>query len=244
MTDWYKESFGKDYLTVYKHRDTDGASYEVKKMMDWMQVPKESKILDLCCGMGRHSMALLEFGYRVTGVDLSSILLSEAKKNDKNSQVEWILSDMRAVPLEQSFDAIVNLFTSFGYFHSDQENQKVLHEIQRLLKPNGQFIIDFLNPVYITNNLVPASKREEEGLVIREERFLEDGCVYKHILISQDGTPDRKYVEQIKLYDKRMMLDMIARANLVIDHVYGSYEGQPYDENLSPRMIFLGRNKQ
>ncbi|MGO4500802.1 class I SAM-dependent methyltransferase [Paenibacillus sp. 2RAB27] len=243
MKDWYKDSFGQDYLMVYKHRDHQGAYNEVKEMVEWLQLPKEATILDLCCGMGRHSMALTEFGYLVTGVDLSQVLLSEAKNNDRDGKVEWLLSDMRAVPREQSFDAIVNLFTSFGYFESDNENQKVLHEVYRLLKPGGQYIIDYLNPGYVTTHLVAASEREEEGLVIKEERSIEGGYVRKRIKISQTGASDRNYIEQIKLYDKLMMLEMMNRANLVVDKVYGSYEGQVNDDNLSPRMIFIGHKE-
>lgn len=243
MKDWFKDSFGQDYLMVYKHRDYQGAYNEVKEMVEWLQLPKGATILDLCCGMGRHSMALMEFGYSVTGVDLSQVLLSEAKMNDRAGKVEWVLSDMRAVPQEQSFDAIVNLFTSFGYFESDNENQKVLYEVYRLLKPGGQYIIDFLNPGYVANHLVAVSEREEEGLVIKEERLIEGGYVRKCIMISQTGVPDRNYIEQIKLYDKRMLLEMMKTANLVVDKVYGSYEGQEHDDNLSPRMIFVGHKE-
>jgi ubiquinone/menaquinone biosynthesis C-methylase UbiE len=243
MKNWYQESFGKDYLTVYKHRDQKGAYHEIKQMVDWLLLPKGAHILDLCCGMGRHSMALNEFGYRVTGVDLSQALLSEAKKNDWGGNVQWLLSDMRAVPLESSFDAVVNLFTSFGYFENDQENEKVLKEIHRLLKSGGKYIIDFLNPGYVTNHLVPISERKEQGIVIREARSLKDGFVRKHIVISQEGAPDRNYVEQVKLYDKSTFLAMLEHAGLAVDEVYGSYEGQPHDHVQSPRMIFLGHKE-
>src|SRR5690606_21057041 len=117
--------------------------HEVKRMIDWLGLPQGSTVLDLCCGMGRHSLALHEFGYRVTGIDLSEVLLEEAKKLDQTGKVTWIHGDMRYVPLEAQFDAEVNLFTSFGYFDQDDENGKVVREMDRLLAPAGKFIIDF-----------------------------------------------------------------------------------------------------
>jgi ubiquinone/menaquinone biosynthesis C-methylase UbiE len=235
---WYQESFGNDYLIVYKHRDLQGAYHEVKKMIDWLGLKQGAEVLDLCCGMGRHSMALAEFGYDVTGVDLSEVLLNEAVKLDAGKQVSWLRGDMREVPLDRQYDAVVNLFTSFGYFDEDEQNEKVLHEVHRLLKEGGRFIIDFLNPVYVQSNLVPQSERREEDLLIREARTIEDGCVRKRIVISQKGTADRQYLEQVKLYDRTTFEAMLLKAGLHIDHVYGEYDGQAYDAEASSRLIF------
>jgi ubiquinone/menaquinone biosynthesis C-methylase UbiE len=240
---WYQKSFGNDYLIVYKHRDLQGAYHEVKKMMDWLGLKQGAEVLDLCCGMGRHSMALAEFGYQVTGVDLSEVLLNEAVKLDLDRQVTWLRGDMREVPLERQFDAIVNLFTSFGYFDEDEQNEKVLHEMYRLLKEGGRFIIDFLNPVYVQTNLVPQSERTEEDLRIREARAIEDGCVRKQIVISQQGAPDRHYLEQVKLYDRTAFEAMLQKAGLHIDNVYGGYDGQAYEAEASSRLIFVGHKE-
>jgi SAM-dependent methyltransferase len=243
MTAWYQKSFGNDYLIVYKHRDLQGAYHEVKKMMDWLQLPPGAEVLDLCCGMGRHSMALTEFGYKVTGVDLSEVLLQEAIRLDVNHQVEWHRGDMRKVPLDRSFGAVVNLFTSFGYFEDDRENESVLHEIHRLLEPGGKFIIDYMNPAFVKTHLVPQSERAVDGLHIREARAIEDGFVRKRITITADGTPDRHYVEQVKLYDEASFAKMLDLASLHIDQVYGGYDGHTYDAEHSPRMIFVGHKE-
>jgi ubiquinone/menaquinone biosynthesis C-methylase UbiE len=244
MSDWYKKSFGDDYLLVYKHRDLQGAYNEVKRMMEWLQLPAGAEVLDLCCGMGRHSMALTDFGYRVTGVDLSDVLLKEAERLDTEDKVRWLQGDMRDVPLSRTYDAVVNLFTSFGYFGQDAENEKVLHEIYRLLSPaNGQFIIDFLNPGYVQANLVPFSKRQEGEIVIEESRKIEDGFVLKTIVISEPGTPNRNYNEQVKLYEKEAFTGMMDRAGLEVLQVYGNYDASAYNNEESKRMIFVGRRK-
>lgn len=243
MKEWYLESFGNDYLIVYKHRGLQGAYHEVKRMIGWLHLPQGAEVLDLCCGMGRHSIALAEFGYQVTGVDLSEVLLQKAMRLDVDGQVAWHRGDMREVPLDSQFDAVVNLFTSFGYFTEDAENERVFQEMDRLLKPGGKFIVDFLNPAYVKKHLVPSSQRIEEGITIRETRTIEEGFVRKKIVISQDGAPDRTYLEQVKLYKRAAFEEMLKKAGLHIDQIYGGYDEQRYEAELSPRMIFVGHKE-
>jgi len=240
MDKWYEQSFGDDYLIVYKHRDTAGAYEEVKSMIDWLELPEGSSVLDLCCGMGRHSMALADFGYRVTGVDLSGVLLDVARERDGSGRVEWLQGDMRSVPADGPFDAVVNLFTSFGYFDDDRENGKVLQEISRLLKPGGRFIIDFMNVAYVARNLVPFSSRQEGDWLIEERRTVEGGFIRKRIAIREPGQPERHYDEQVKGYGLEQFHTMAEAAGLRIDRVYGAYDGGAYDETCSPRLIMTG----
>ncbi|MBY0013571.1 class I SAM-dependent methyltransferase [Paenibacillus typhae] len=241
MSEWYEKSFGEDYLIVYRHRDFCGARHEVEKMIGWLELPEGSKVLDLCCGMGRHSLALAEAGFAVTGVDLSEVLLREARAQDGAEAVTWLRSDMRELPLDGGFDAVVNLFTSFGYFEDDEEQVKVLREVYRMLKPGGKFIIDFLNPAYVIAHLVPHSTREDGDNLIDESRRIEDGYVKKDIILTSKGddTP-RKYHERVKLYPLETFKQLIAAAGLQLEAVHGSYDEEEYDEEHSNRMIFVG----
>lgn len=241
MSEWYEKSFGEDYLIVYRHRDFCGARHEVEKMIGWLNLPEGSKVLDLCCGMGRHSLALAEAGFAVTGVDLSEVLLREARAQDGAEAVTWLRSDMRELPLDGGFDAVVNLFTSFGYFEDDEEQVKVLREVYRMLKPGGKFIIDFLNPAYVIAHLVPHSTREDGDNLIDETRRIEDGYVKKDIILTSKGddTP-RKYHERVKLYPLETFKQLIAAAGLLLEAVHGSYDEEEYDEEHSKRMIFVG----
>lgn len=253
MSEWFERSFGEDYLLVYKHRDMQGAKREVHKMISWLGLPKGAKVLDLCCGMGRHSMALHEAGYEVTGIDLSGVLLKEARSNDPEGTITWIQSDMRNLPLEDGeFDAVVNLFTSFGYFDRDEEHVKVLKEISRVLKPEGQFIIDFLNPEYTVSHLVPHSQRVDDGQKITENRVIEDGYVKKKITIIDDRVSasiensiqqTRNYLERIRMYTREQFADMLNRSGLMLKKVHGDYDEEEYDEVHSPRMIMVGSTK-
>ena len=241
MTEWYKKSFGEDYLIVYKHRDFGGARREVEQMIGWLELQPGAKVLDLCCGMGRHSLALAEAGYEVTGVDLSEPLLQEARNQEGADKVTWLRSDMRELPLTGGFDAVVNLFTSFGYFEEDEEQIKVLSEIRRQLKPGGKYIIDFLNPAHVIRNLIPHSTREDEDDLVDEKRRIEDGYVTKDITLTSktDGSA-RQYHERVKLYSLENFKEMLLAADLQLEAVNGSYDGGEYHAECSERMIFRG----
>jgi SAM-dependent methyltransferase len=240
---WYKRSFQEDYLLVYKHRDQLGAENEVRAMSEWLKLPPGSRVLDLCCGSGRHSIVLHDLGYDVTGVDLSETLLAEALLNTVGRSIRWLRGDMRAVPLEETFDAVLNMFTSIGYFEDDAENEKVLHEIHRLLRPGGRFIIDFLNPSYVRSRLVPHSVRQDGNTTIDEVRGIQGDFVVKTIRISEPGVDDRTYEERVKLYELSGFRSMLAKADLVLDQVYGAYDGAPYDEMTSTRLIMVGHKE-
>ncbi|TDL50896.1 class I SAM-dependent methyltransferase [Paenibacillus dendritiformis] len=241
MTEWYERSFGRDYLLVYRHRDFQGATQEVHGMMEWLRLPASASILDLCCGMGRHALALAEAGYRVTGVDLSEVLLEEAMAHDTRSQVKFLRGDMRELPVDGPFDAVVNLFTSFGYFTDNEDNARVFQEIHRVLKPQGRFIVDFLNPSYVRQHLVPHSERVDGGTRIEERRRIENGFVKKAITLTDaSGREQREYEERVRLYELADFRNMMDEAGLVIDQVHGSYDGAAYEEEQSKRMIMVG----
>ncbi|WP_150269544.1 class I SAM-dependent methyltransferase [Paenibacillus tepidiphilus] len=241
MSEWYERSFGEDYLIVYRHRDFSGARREVESMIGWLSLPQGAKVLDLCCGMGRHSVALAEAGYEVTGVDLSEVLLREARTLEGAEAITWVRSDMRQLPLAGGFDAVVNLFTSFGYFEEDEEQVKVLKEIHRMLKPGGKFIIDYLNPAYVIKHLVPHSTREDGDTLIDESRRIEDGYVKKNIVLTSktDSTP-RVYQERVKLYPLEQFSALLSAAGLSLKAVHGSYDEGEYHAETSTRMIFTG----
>jgi ubiquinone/menaquinone biosynthesis C-methylase UbiE len=240
MQKWYENSFGEDYLIVYQHRNQAEAEREVKEMIMHLDVPSGAHVLDLCCGTGRHSIALSQMGYQVTGVDLSTVLIEKARKHAGASTIHFVHGDMRRIPLENMFEAIVNLFTSFGYFDEDEENEQVLKEIYRLLKPNGKFLIDYLNPTYVVNHLIPESHRQVGNLKIHEFRQIEESMIRKQITIEDPFSPNRIYHEQVKLYHRDTFEKMLRKVNLQVDHVFGDVKGLAFDEKTSKRMILIG----
>lgn len=172
---------------------------------------------------------------------MSKTMLTEAKREDREGLVTWLKGDVRRIPVRRKFDAVINLFTSFGYFFSeDTENMKVLQQISRILHENGQFVIDFLNPDYLARNLVPESERTEGEVRICEKRSIQYGFVVKQVVICEPERPERTYTDRIKLYKLQDFKRMLSEACLVIKQEYGSYGGDPYDEGESPRLIIVG----
>ncbi|MGX9706304.1 methyltransferase domain-containing protein [Laceyella tengchongensis] len=239
MSNWYEKSFGEDYLTVYKHRSRQDASREVAKLEEWLPLRKKQLILDLCCGMGRHTIALARKGFSVVGLDLSSTLLSHAVRESEGLAIPFIRGDMRNLPfVDNQFDVVLNLFTSFGYFEDDEDNLQVLGEIHRILKPQGHFVIDFLNRFAVERSLVPLSVREEENVSIREERWIDGEFVCKHITITDErGT--REYEERVKMIEYSRLRQWMEQAGLHVQKAYGNFAGDPYAKD-SERMILVG----
>lgn len=237
---WFERSFREDYLLVYQHRDETSADKEIANLLNHLPIKQAGRILDLCCGSGRHSRALARRGYEVVGVDLSPVLLALAKEQNTFDNLTFYQYDMRKIPFENEFDVVVNLFTSFGYFTSDAENAQVIRNMARALKPGGEVLIDYLNPAYIKANLVPHSEREMDGLLIEENRFIEDGYVKKRITVRDaEANNPRDYLEQVRLYEQADMIQMLEQAGFSQIQVYGDYNFQPYKGEESPRMIFF-----
>jgi SAM-dependent methyltransferase len=239
VKNWYKNWFGNDYLTVYSHRDEKEARQLIKLIQDHIHLGKKSKILDLCCGQGRHALLLSNAGFEVYGIDLSMTLLKDAKsKKAWGQSAYFILADMRNLPVSHSFDLLLNLFTSFGYFESDDENQSVFHQFHLALRQNGYFVFDYFNADHVIENLVPYQKEKIGNLVVEQERYIEGSRVQKKIKLNNNGRESIFY-ESVKMYPPDQILGMMKAANLHVLHLFGDYQGSPL-KKCSPRMIVIG----
>ncbi|WCN38826.1 class I SAM-dependent methyltransferase [Aneurinibacillus uraniidurans] len=239
--EWFVQSFQEDYSTLYRHRDEQSARQEVESLLRLLPLPKTGRVLDFCCGDGRHSRALAQHGYEVVGFDLSAYLLSEARCKTKKENVTYYQYDMREVPFNEEFDVLFNLFTSFGYFADDAENEKVIKRMAQALKPEGKLVIDYLNPEYVRAHLVPESVRDVDGKHIIERRTIEDGFVVKQIIITEQEE-ERTFWERVRLYSADEMETMLDRAGIKLLDVYGDYTLAPYGPEMK-RMILFGQKK-
>lgn len=238
---WYENSFKEDYLTVYRHRDHVRARAEMQTLVQWLGWRAPYRVLDLCCGTGRHAYVLHDLGLTVTGVDLSETLLTQAQLHANNRDIRWIHGDMRHVPLHEAFDGIVNLFTSFGYFEEDAQNESVLQEMSRLLCVNGQCVIDFLNAPLVAAQLQPYSIRTLDATTIEEWRTIDARFVYKKIVIASPGEQPRQYEERVRLYTVADFEAMFVRCGLTVTRIAGNYDGATYAPQHSPRLIVVGK---
>lgn len=246
VTPWYAEWFGSDYLDVYAHRDVEEAVRQLDLMERVLRPSPGSRVLDLCCGGGRHSVELARRGYRVVGVDLSGDLLDAAMVHSdrKGVDVEFIRGDMRCAVADGAFDVVVNFFTSFGYFELDAENQRVLSSIRRCLRPGGAWLMDYLNRDHAVRNLVPRDERRIGDLLVRQERHIDSmrDRIEKTITLSRHGGAPRSYRESVRMYTLPEMARMTCDADLTITGTFGDSDGRPFG-NYSPRLVLTGTTR-
>lgn len=235
---WFREWFGDAYLEVYPHRDRDEAERGVELFRREADPGAGARILDLACGAGRHLSPLAAAGYRPVGLDLSAPLLRRAARDFGGPLVQ---GDMRAVPLAAAaVDAVVQFFTSFGYFERRSEDRRALAEVRRVLRPGGTFLLDFLNARRVREELVPRDERVVDGRTIRQRRWLEEGRVMKRIEIEPaDGEEPEVYHERVRLYEAGELETMLEEAGLRVRDRFGAYDGRPFGDD-APRLLVVG----
>jgi SAM-dependent methyltransferase len=237
--DWFEAWFGEDYLRIYQHRDETEAEHVIDLIARFLEGRDIRSVLDLGCGAGRHSKALCERWWTV-GLDLSAALLKTARREIPDAP--YVRADMRELPFApESFDLVVNLFTSFGYFEDDRENERVLLCVCDTLRPGGTLVIDFLNASQVRSDLVPYDERVENGTTIEQTRAIspDDRFVEKTIRLRERG---KEYIERVRLLTPRDLERMLEVAGFAIVARIGDYAGAPWSE-ASPRTILLASRR-
>lgn len=252
--DWFEEWFDSPFYEIlYADRDEEEAALLVDFLEDYLSLREGAKVLDLGCGRGRHAIHLYkqaaenhENGYQVTGVDLSERAVATAREQAKAQGLENIRFEVRDMrnPLPEKFDAILNLFTTFGYFESDKENISVLESVKQMLVANGIFVIDYLNAAKVRNELQPSDEGRLKSINYRIHRYIEEDSVYKEITFSGDNIEEtRHYSERVKLYDLDWFQEKMSANNLIIDDVFGDYKGGKFDPEKSDRLLIISHLK-
>lgn len=239
---WWREWFNQIYLDVYAHRDDRSAEIEAEAALSILPLHTDHRLLDLCCGNGRHCRALRRKGFQhVTGLDYSLPLLEYAMA--ETPRAGYVRGDMRLLPFpDGGLDAVLSFFTSFGYFPTDLENLTVLNELGRVLKPGGCFLLDYLNPSHVRRHLVAESIKTHGEFIIHERRSISSNGerIEKEIAIENWGDHEHRYRESVRMYEREQMGDMLQSANLQVDGILGSFGGEAFGLE-SPRMILYGR---
>ncbi|MGB1041761.1 MAG: SAM-dependent methyltransferase [Tenacibaculum sp.] len=236
-TDWFTSWFDTSYYhTLYKHRNDADAQFFMRNITRFLNLPKSSHIADLPCGKGRHAVYLNSLGYKVTGGDLSNNSIKHAK-DFENDTLQFEVWDMRK-PLEHKYDAVFNLFTSFGYFKDDNEDITILKSFKNGLKENGIVVLDFLNVEKVKNNLVKEEVKTIDEIEFSIKREIKDGFIYKHISFFADNK-QHSYSEQVKFLTLDKMQLYFEKAGLNVKHVFGDYSLNKFDKNTSDRLILI-----
>jgi ubiquinone/menaquinone biosynthesis C-methylase UbiE len=245
---WFQKAFGPEYSDLYAHRDSRDAERAMGLIrgLDEIDLPN-MRVLDLCCGEGRHSFQALRWNPRlVVGMDLSPWLLKTAArvKRDTRQALHIVRGDMRSLPFRSaSFDLVLNLFTSFGYFHEEEQNEGVFRELRRVLVASGgYFVIDHVNPAWLEKNLVPESERfTPRGARVHEWRRIVGESPFRRVekrAMVEFGKERREFLESVRLYEPSEMTTMAARWGLVLHRSFGDFDAGPLGPD-SPRAIYV-----
>lgn len=237
--DWYERAFDSLYPIVYAHRTVEAAREEAEFSIEQTRLTESDRVLDLCCGNGRHMAHLVEISSCVVGLDYSSHLLGIAK-HQLGSRAHFVRGDMRSLPFQAEFDVVMNFFTSMGYFVSESENQMVVCAIADALKPGGRFFIDYMNPDWTRANLQPETLRSEGAYEIRERRWIENERINKTTSVVVDGETVGESGESVKLYSESEFTDLLNTCGLAVETYFGDYTGVETG-TVHPRMIAVGR---
>ncbi|MFA0739933.1 MAG: hypothetical protein DFNUSKGM_000029 [Candidatus Fervidibacter sacchari] len=244
MAQWYREFFDDLYLRVYQPLEApEKVRREVDFIVKALNLPAGAKVLDLCCGQGRHSLELARRGFQVVGVDLSEALLYEARKRAESEglSVTFLQCDMREIDFKDEFDAVINMFTSFGYLESEAEDEKVLGKVAQALKSGGKFLLDVVNRDRLVRDFQGREwHAADEGWLVLEERtfdHLSGRMETRWICVARDGVRYER-LSSVRLYTASELRTMLEQAGLKVKDLFGDYDGSPYSWD-SQRLIVV-----
>lgn len=241
---WYECWFDSPwYPVLYRDRDDAEAAAFIEVLLGQLALPPGSRALDLACGRGRHARMLHRGGLEVTGVDLSPKSIDDAKKFEAPG-LEFFVHDMRRPFRIHYYDAVFNLFTSFGYFDTERDNARTVSAVASMLRPEGIFVIDFFNASPVAAKLAEGPYRDEktiDGITFHIEKYSTGTHVIKNIRFEAGGE-EKQFTEKVqllKLADFRRLLEKA----FTITGTFGNYALAPFDEERSDRLIIVAKKK-
>ena len=234
---WFACWFDTPYYHIlYKERNYREAQLFMDNLTHYLNLPEKAKVLDLACGKGRHSIYLNQLGYEVVGADLSENSIIEANKN-KNHNLTFQVHDMRD-SFEDKFDAIFNLFTSFGYFENDEDNLTTLKAMKDSLTEHGFAVIDFMNVNQVIDNLVPEEVKTVDGIDFHIKRYASDGHIFKEIDFEDQGQKFH-FTEKVKALTLKDFEVMMEEAGIFLLDIFGDYKLKKFHKIDSERLIMI-----
>ena len=242
---WHEDDrFWKETLTVlFPTTRVQEAGKEVEQVLGLTDLPPGAAVLDLCCGIGRHSLELARRGFRVTGVDRTRAYLdlAAAAAEQESLSLELVHEDMRRFRREESYDGVINLFTSFGYFEDPGDDQRVLDNVYASLRSGGVLVMQLMSKEVLARIFRPRDWYEQDGLLVLEERKVRQSWSWiesRWTLISQGRRVDLDLSH--RLYSASELILLLRDRGFGQAVAYGNFDGSPYDEK-ADRLVVVAR---
>lgn len=242
--EWWEDAFDEPMGRVlFRTGIVQAAEEQVRFLLEATGADPSWRVLDLCCGNGRCLRPLARFGVRAVGLDLSRAYLEQAKEagDEQGASAALIRGNMRALPFGERFDLVISMFTSFGYFDDPGDNQRVLDEIARVLRPGGLFLIDLVNRDWVIRNFQPRGWTElDEGYLLEERRFDPERNMMVNRWISSLPDAVREVHLTHYMYSAHELSGMLGQAGLELSKLFGGLDGRPFVFD-SHRLVALAR---
>ncbi len=235
---WFQNWFNSPYYHIlYSQRNDAEAELLMDNLLAYLKPSANSKILDIACGRGRHSIYLNKKGYDVTGIDLSEQNIKYAQQFEQKN-LHFYVHDMRRLSYINYFDIALNLFTSFGYFETEKEHLSALKAFRKSLKGDGILVMDYFNTRKIINNLTNQETKIIDGIEFHLHKFVADGKIIKHINF-EHKLKTYAFEERVQAFLLEDFKRMFEKSGLEIIEIFGGYNLEPYNENTSDRLILI-----
>jgi SAM-dependent methyltransferase len=244
MTSWHERDDFWETVPLFDQRSLEAAPQEVDALLSLLGIEPGAEVLDLCCGVGRHSLELARRDYRVTGVDRTAAFLRTARQRAAAEalSVEWVQADMREFVRPGAFDAAINLFTSFGYFENQDEDRRVADNLFRSLRPGGMLVIEMMGKEVLARIFLPRDWQElADGTLFLLERAVDPDWTWmenRWILI-RDGQR-LEYAVGHRLYDGAGLRALLLDVGFESVALHGGLDGAPYDTS-AQRLVAVAR---
>jgi SAM-dependent methyltransferase len=238
MAEWFAEWFDTPfYHILYKSRGNNEAQRFIDNLSEKLQFRKDWQFGDMACGKGRHAIYLNSKGFDVVGLDLSPNNIWHAQASE-NETLQFHEHDIREIFRPEFFDVMLNLFTSFGYFEKQEENQRAVSAMAQSIKPNGLLVLDYMNSRKAIEGFNSHYQKTVDGILFDINKRIEFGYIFKNISFENEGQP-HQYEERVKLLFLEDFKHFFEAAGLTLTAVYGDYELRPYQDLISDRMIMV-----
>ncbi len=239
FSDWFNSSY---YHALYQHRDDTEALQFIHNLIAFLKPKPHATMLDIACGKGRHSKALFDAGFDVTGIDLSPASI-DAASTMKTNGLTFSCHDMRETFKANYFDYAFNFFTSFGYFDTHQEHQLAISAMAANLKEEGTLVIDYLNVGVVEENSDNEAVTQIDTLVFYTKKWQDDLFLFKEIRVvdAVSNAVLGVFEERVRKYGLHDFTLFMQKAGLAVTATFGDYQLGPYNMERSDRLIMVAK---
>ncbi len=239
FSDWFNSSY---YHALYQHRDDTEALQFIHNLITYLTPKPHAKMLDIACGKGRHSKALFDAGFDVTGIDLSPASIEAASTMQTNG-LNFSCHDMREIFKANYFDYAFNFFTSFGYFDTHEEHQLAISAMAANLNESGTLVIDYLNVGIVEENIDKEAVTQIDSFIFYTKKWQDDLFLFKEIRVVDVDSKEvlGVFEERVRKYGLTDFTLFMQKAGLEMIATFGDYQLGSYHMEMSDRLIMVAK---